>query len=248
MYLKVGNLSLPANSVTPVISRVNKFNEQQVATEMTESWSLAGEIRVPSGTSDANAFAYITAQIEALTAAFTSGVDYVFYNESNVASAHRLISANAIRGTRVTTAIEFPVGNGGEYSRWREWRAVVEADFVPGNQQNQNNNFLSSQETFEIIGDGGPEIMCDEYLNGPPQMQQVREQTKVTFIQSGEAQGYGSYPFRSPPLYPDYIQRPRSSVRFMPPATLLGVAQHPSRQIYKVSWNYYCELPFGINF
>lgn len=238
MYLKYGNFQHALNDAAVIIGSDVVRNAQGVAEKEVKRWDIAGELYgTPSE---------LDTLIPLLEAAYASdGYDARILHDNGSPSAHALINSQTMERVKVVQRPNFPKGDGAEYANCRSYRIALQAEF-PITISPGTGGKIGSQEILEIIGDGGPQVIVTEYLNGPAQPQQVRQFTKVQVTQSGTATGYGGFPTPSPPLYPDALQRNRKRLSYKPPAKRVGFVD-AKNQIFEISWSYYFELTSAVN-
>jgi hypothetical protein len=128
-------------------------------------------------------------------------------------------------------SLDFPRGDGAEYSTFRTYRITLEADFP-----DTAGNLLEYAEALDFEGTGGPRRVFLEVLEGLPQEQIGTERTTTRATQHGRAVGYGTYPVPPPPVWPaaELPHRRRISLR-----TPERVGNQFAR--YPVEWHYAFE-------
>lgn len=226
MILRFGPYSHDDQEVKLAIDRQSLLTSAGVPYAYTESWTIEGML-IGDDVAD------ITTKIKALELAYKRrNVDAVLL-DSTTQTAHKLIDANCLGGIRVVAPPSFPEGGNAEYTTWRTYRIVLEAD-VPVNEGDPATQVLSWRETVETSG-GGPLYAWTTPINGIPQRQVVRARTTYRATQSGQAVGYTAYPTPSAPLWPgSLMERPRIQ------------RQSPQRrgndfQEFAISWSYVFE-------
>src|SRR5262245_3127403 len=122
MYLKYGAYQHAANEASVVISKQGLFSEAGIARGVRERWTIQGRLQAADPTS-------LSAAIAALEAAYRlQGQDAGFYFDNGQASSHVLRSAGTVGGVRVVVPPSFPQGQGAEYSTFRSYTIVLEAE------------------------------------------------------------------------------------------------------------------------
>jgi|SRR5580698_5740662 hypothetical protein len=147
--------------------------------------------------------AAITTAIQNITTAFSQdGQDFTFLLDDGVTpTAHQLLSARCIGGTRVIKAPSFPDTYGsGEYQPGygRSYNYEIAGELpLTG-----NNVYLNFTESLRFHGNGGPIIVYQPVAEGPwiPQTTSTNSLCKAT--QSGSAVGLYGYPPIPGPIWP----------------------------------------------
>ena len=195
MYLSVGGYNHALGEVGISIAKtVNRVNGTPRAT--IERWTISGRTQIDAVGVQATDQAAVSTALTNLMNAYVDGVDFVLKFDDGTASVHKLISANAVGGTRIVTPPEFPIGTGAEYSTFRNWQAVVEAEYL-----DPSTVLVDWNETISFSG-GGPVDVFLPTLNGPPVKQTAMQQSTYKATQSGSAVGLLGYPTAPAPLWP----------------------------------------------
>ncbi len=128
----------------------------------------------------------------------------------------------------------FPKGKGAEYSTFRNYTIVLEAERLDAGA-----TVVGWHEVLSFQG-GGALVAFLEPINGQPQKQLLKQATTYRASQSGEAVGRTSYPAPAVPMWPgSELARPaRDSLRA---AAARGPPGSPFYTQFKVSWNYRFE-------
>ena len=106
-----------------VVVRKERFsNADRTERGWKITWDVSGALRADSQTA-------LKAAVDALEAAFVSGVAYALKNADGSATLAQLPQTGAVEGTRVT-ARNFPKGDGVEWWRKRFWSAAIEAQYL----------------------------------------------------------------------------------------------------------------------
>ncbi len=222
MIFSYGNYIHDNNEVETVFRQSALFDQRGNRRGLRKRIELKGVLH---GTSQAN----LTAKLLALDAAYSKdGFNAIlFLDDGTTQTHHRIISGDTLTGVRVVQPPSYQPGDGAEYSTFRTYSIVLEADFLG------DSDILNFEETVTIQGTGGPRFAYFETLNTLPVRQIVNDFTLVRMTQSGSATGYLSYPFAPAPLWPsleDVSQR-----TFIRRAPRL---QGRIRTDYPVSWTY----------
>jgi hypothetical protein len=118
---------------------------------------------------------------------------------------------------------------GAEYATFRSFSFTAEAEYPLLGSQNL---LLSWRETLSFSG-GGPIYRHRLAINGAPQKQLVYPASIYTVNQSGQAEGYLTYPVAPAALWPFALKEQPKITRSTP--TRKGPAAY---QAYPVSWSY----------
>ncbi len=240
MYLKYGNYTHEAGECAIVIQKESVLNAENNKVGWKEVWQISGMLR---GTDASD----LTTKIRALETAYgVNGRDLKLLNDDGSETAHKLISNQSRSGVMITS-LNYPVGEGAEYTTFRNYQIVAECDISileifsqigigGGRGKNQQGGItLSYTEVISTRGTGGPRIVVLETMGGPPVKQVVSKQTTVYKTQSGSATGMYGYPAVPPPLDPANEIADRRVIQQELPST---VSPFGKESIYKVSWSY----------
>ena len=192
MILQYGNYRHENQEASFSISQRVIYSDQRIGIGHVARFVITGKL---FGTDPAD----ITAKIIALETAYgTNGRDFtVFLPDGVTPSAHSIVSAEAVDGTRVID-VAFPIEQGGEYTTYRSYRIILEADVLFG-INNGTSNLIQSQFSLQYIGTGGPRRIWREPRQGQPIRQQVSDNTTIRAIQAGSSVGQtGFEPFPQP--------------------------------------------------
>lgn len=158
----------------------------------------------------------ITAQIEAIQAAYVDGGDLILYLNDGSEAPTSIYSGLTLGGTKVVQAPSFPDNSRAAYVTNYHWTAAIEAEIptIAGNTA-----LWSWEESLTFEGTGGPDTDVIECVQGGPIPQTLKQRTAMTAIQEGRAVGYRSYwlPMYNTPFWPQLeqqkyrIQRPMSA-------------------------------------
>lgn len=191
MIFKYGNYTHDNNEVEVVFRQSALFDNRGGRRGLRKRLELKGVLH---GTSQAN----LTAKLSDLDAAYA--VDgrnaILFLDDGTTQTHHRIISSDTLTGVQVVQPPSFQPGDGAEYSTFRSYTIILEADFIG------DSTILSFEETVTIQGTGGERFAYLETLNSLPVRQVVNDFTLVRMTQAGSAVGHLSYPFAPSPLWP----------------------------------------------
>lgn len=233
--LKWGSYSHAENEVEIAsIRRQSAFNEAHVRTGILETWTIRGMLQ-------ASTQALLTTAINDLEAAYEDdGRDLNFYTDAgSTLSAHSISSSATKGGTRVVS-LAYPDGKGGEYSTYRTYEIVIEAEFP----LNDDLNMVQFEESLTFAG-GGPKFVVLQPLNGAPIRQRVADATPFTASQDGRAVGYLRYPVIPRPFWPNDEHRERRRTTERSPQ-LEGFGGQRYYANYEVTWHYEFEAGFPL--
>lgn len=238
MYLQYGSYTHALGEARVTIMREALKNAAGDYYAQLERWDIDGRLTA----ADASA---LSTAITALEAAYASGgYDLKLLLPDGVtASSHQLLTANCEGGTKIAKPVSYPVGAGAEYSTFRTYSLSVEGEIPLAVGQNP---IVEWRETLAFTGNGGPRFVVIECRNGPPQVQQVSQQTPARCIQSGRAVGYQQYPFPPSPIWPVYEQRDLRQINLTSPETS-GSGAGRTYQNYEISWSYSFLAPVPLS-
>jgi len=236
MYLKYGTYTHDANEGAISITRPVKTNERGNTESVIERWEIDGTLQAAS-------VAALTTAILALEAAYaTDGNNVVLLDSDGVTeTAHKITSANTTSGVRVVERPHYPVGTGGEYTTYRNYKIVLEAETQVAASGGQSNALVRYQETITFTG-GGPKFGFMQTLQGRPQIQTLAEATPFRAVQSGSAIGKSSYPSPNTPVWPDAEQEEQRNISRKSPERSGQYFVN-----YEISWQYYFSSTSGFS-
>jgi len=220
MYLQFGNYKHPSGEVhLSPISRQSLVNEGGQMYGWRERWRIRGFLQAATVPA-------LTTAIQGLQNAYSNlGQTLQLFNDDNSLTAQVL--NNMFGGIRVVTQPSFPVGEGAEYSTFRQYEIEVEGDTrysgVP---------LIAWSETVSYTG-GGPVFVFLEPINGPPQKQLVKFQSAFRAVQRGSAIGQFGFPQPPPPIWPADLERNPEPAEVSP-------RRHGSQfSEFQQDWTYY---------
>ena len=232
MFLRYGTYSHVAGECTlSSIEYSALITENLQVYGTVERWTIDGRLQIADqGTAAANQAA-MTVAINALKTAYgTNRKDIGFYDDSGNLTAHSIKSSSATGGVLIV-GFSFPEGGGAEYSTFRTYQIIVEAQFgyqIPGGGQ----KLTAWSETVTLMG-GGPKVVFLACLTGPPQKQLAHQATTRKATQSGRATAVLQYPTPPSPLWSaDELIDVREITYELPP---------DSTQQRTTTWNYQFE-------
>ena len=204
MLLRYGSYTHDQNECAVVISKRAQFSPRGDRQSVRETWHVTGIKQAASQGA-------LTAALAALRAAYgQNGFDVGLYLDDGVTlTDHAMASAATLGGVRVLE-LDFPHGDGAEYSTFRTYRLVLEADFP-----DSAGLLLEYDEALHFEGTGGPRRVFLEVLEGLPQEQIGTQASTYRVTQSGRAVGHGTYPLPAAPIWPaaELVDRRRVTLR-----------------------------------
>ena len=206
MYLVRNGYRHDENEADVTISRRVNRSDQGTPENMVETWTIEGRI-LGSSQSD------ITSKLQQLESAYsTDGGDIALIDNSGNRTIHELRSQDALSKIRIVEPVSYPNSGGAEYAVWRTYRIVLEAETRYGTANNAPTSF---NETFKVIGNGGPiKIWFFPPLASRPVSQIVARASLYRLQQSGQITGYSrNLPYPAP-LFPAALTNPDSAVTF----------------------------------
>jgi hypothetical protein len=208
--------------VTPVRSEGNQYYAYDVR------WSLFGHLKA------ATQAALVTA-IAALEAAYsTENKDLVLFQTNGVTAAASLLTAGTIGGTRIVSGPTYPEDgqHDAEFSTFRRYQIEIEARRSTGQAE-----LLAWTESLSFHGTGGPKTAHAQPLVGPPQKQQLAQQTPIRVVQQGRAIGFTDWPTPPPPQWPNDVREDEIDIKYNEPKRY-GPPGSPTYVEFEVEWTY----------
>lgn len=237
MYLRYGTYSHETGECAITIQKESVLSAENNRIGWKEIWNISGMLRA-STTSE------LTTKIRALETAYSvNGRDLVLLNDDGSETAHKLISNRSRTGVMIQK-LDYPAGEGAEYTTFRNYTLIAECDFsilesfdiVGGGKGKKGGGIsLSYNEVITYRGSGGPRIVVLETMGGDPVKQIVSKRTPRYKTQSGSATGLYAYPQIPPPLDPDNEISDRRVTQYDLPST---VSAFGKESIFRVNWSY----------
>lgn len=232
MFLRAGSYQHDDAEVALAISRAPVVDATGVTYAYDETWRITGFLLEDDSSA-------LTTSLRALEAAYAKPLSEIcLWVDSSTPTAHRILANQTLGGIRPLGGVEYPVGDGAEYTYFRSYQVTVEAR-IPTTKANR---LLSFRESVRFSG-GGPRKVLIETRVGPPQAQTVSQQTAYRASQEGEAVGLYDYPVPAAPLWPAGLMRERSQTERQSPRKI-GSAAAGGRESYiefPVRWSYEFE-------
>lgn len=204
-----------------------------------ERWQIFGRFKEDSSA------AFTTTLQGFETAVRTNYQDLIFYTDAGTTqSAHKLLNANTLNGTRIVgrhypftlPGLPQSTGAGVEYASWRSFEATVEAEVY-----DPESTLIVFHQTIRQLSGGGIDFEVVEALTGFPQTQQTAQFTAVIVEQVGMAVGLDSWPAPASPLFPGYLKPRPQQVEYGEPLNF-GIVRNIN---YPTRWHYRFEAPPG---
>lgn len=227
MIFKYGTYA-HANNEVSVTSTVRLAKTKRGETQsLKHTWNIQGVLQAASQSS-------LTTALSTLDDAYDDdGNDAGLYLDDGTTKTNMFLdSSKSIGGVRVLQKPSYPVGEGAEYSTFRTFAIVLEADFLE-----TRTSLLDFTERLDFSGTGGPRYVFLDVLNGPPQRQMVNQRTVARVVQSGSALGHGSWPNAPAPKFPDAELVDMRRVKLESPTNIKGTAIE-----YRIDWQYTFEF------
>jgi hypothetical protein len=228
MYLKYGSYRHADNEASVTISKDGLFAPGGMSYGVRERWAISGRLQAADQ-------ATLGAAIDALTAAYSvQGQDVAFYLDNGEPTSHAISHATTNGGVRVVVPPSFPEGRGAEYSTFRNYTIVLEAERL-----DPSATVVNWHEVLSFQG-GGAQFAFLEPINGQPQKQLLKQATTFRASQTGEAVGRTGYPAPAMPMWPGSELAHLREIRYELPKRS-GPPGSPFYTQFKVSWNYRFE-------
>ncbi|HTI51188.1 MAG TPA: hypothetical protein VL475_09560, partial [Planctomycetaceae bacterium] len=179
MILKYGSYAHDQNECAVVIAKRAIFSPRGDRQFVRETWHVTGIKHAASQSA-------LTAALADLRIAYSiNGLDVGLYlDDGATLTDHALPSGATLGGVRVTS-LDFPRGDGAEYSTFRTFHLTLEADFPDA-----AGSLLDYAESLNFEGTGGPRRVFLDVLEGLPQEQIGTQCTTYRATQQGRAVGF----------------------------------------------------------
>lgn len=223
LVLQYGSYAHAEGEASLTISKRVVEGETGLRTATIQTWTIEGWLHGDDK-------AEVTAAIHAMESAYSvNGYDLGLYEPNGTATAHVMISAAARGGVRILN-LDYPDGQGAEYTTYRKYRITAEAEFPTGQK-----GIKSFTETLTLSG-GGPRFLFLQTLSGLPQKQLVAQSTPYRATQQGSAKSDDDYPNIPPPIFPQHEHIDRRNLSRQSPKWRMG-----SKSDYVSTWAYEFE-------
>lgn len=231
LKLKYGTHTHDIAEASVVINRRNTFAQSNKRTGYIESWSIDGFLQ-------ADDQAGIGADIQTLKEAYsTDNKTAVLLFEDGTETKHKLDTNDSISGVRVQL-FDFPEGDGAEYSTFRSYRILIDAEFAT------DAGILWLHESLMFTG-GKHKFLHKQTLTGFAQKQIVAQNIPHRVVQSGFVIGHFFWPAAQPPLFPQNLKNEDSSVKRAGPEKIYANRQKSTH--FRTEWNYVFESISAMN-
>ena len=194
-----------------------------------ETHNCSGEILPPStALTVGDKQRSIADRIAQIKGGLRSGRDAGLLSDDGQISANYLREIDSVNGIQVSP-ISFGRRDQADGVSGRTFSFSVFSEMVPADGTSQ----FDFRQTITYDGDTGPEFVGVELDSGPPDLQQVREQTLQTITQTGSAVSLYAYPLFPPAMY--------SSLPFA--SKPVKTKEEPRKRggtelLYPISWRY----------
>jgi hypothetical protein len=235
MYVQVGSYQTPNNASWFVESVRTRISPRGRIISNIATWAVN---TVLTSTTQAGLTTLINSHIAGMK---QNNVDMAFYEDDGTATAHSVVNSQTANGITYL-GHEFPGyfrgfwGAGSEYAEGTALRYVVTRHTAEVFDVEDAILFYRQETEFNI---GGVDYEVPEALNGPPQVQFTKQQSKLWLIQRGSAVGMFARPSPPAPLVAVFPKPKVSKVRNITP-------ENQGRQRnwgYGLAWFYYFESP-----
>lgn len=227
IYLRYGAYTHAVSDAAVSISRATEYNDAGLPYATRETWTIRGRLIADSQ-------AELTTAIQTLQNYYriqNQPISLRFEN-TNAATAHFISPLATIDGVRVVMQPSYPIGQGAQYSRFRDYSIVVEARVkITG----AGTELVSWQQRISFEG-GQPRKVIIETLNTLPVIQQTAAHTAVVVTQMGRAVGLNDWPAPAPWLFPGAAIYTNQTANESPRTTFVSGVRLD--RLFPTSWNY----------
>lgn len=242
MLLRYGPYSFPLGQVE-VLPRMQTQRDES-GRPLYYHWDInirGMMVRDPS-ISDANGSVNLTNYDQALRA-LTSliGKDLVLYDTLGRPTSINFRNTTSCVSPMQVTSLSYPDGGGGEYVTKRSFDETFTATYAADGRAG---SLTAYHETVTVSGTGGPLLVWQPSINGPPIPCMVYPETTIRVIVAGNATGFERYPsIPRGPLPSAFLINPATTFSQQAPKFfgnhLGGFREFP------VSWQYVYEGRVG---
>lgn len=225
MILTYGNYAHLPGECAVAINRRTAFSDTGIPYRETVQWTIEGRV-------EADTPAGVWAELARLEAAYRVPNRAARLVHADGFVAHQLLPLGSLSGVKVVQPPSFPNGTGAEYSTFRNYQIVLEAEYPVGNP---NTLLRSWTETLTFRG-GGPDRRLVETVDGPPVEYLAKRRTVFRCTQSGTAVGFLAYPPPAAvarPLFPAALEGAEHPVTYGSPRS-----DGPRLVDWPISWSY----------
>lgn len=194
MYFKYGDFRHDSHEASTSWGRKYQYAEDGQLEYVTETVAVSGKLQAESAEA-------ITTLVRRFEAAYakpnqTAGL----YLASGQPTAHRWLQ-DQYDFIRLADGPNY-TDEAGVYVTWRNYALVLEARRRPKPSEGAN-KILQWEQSIEIQGSGGPDVMFQQVVNGVWPEQAVAAVTPIVVVQSGSAVGGDGYVAYPEPIAPD---------------------------------------------
>lgn len=233
IYLKYGNYEHALGEAAVSIQRTGVSSDAGVIYANREVWTINGRL-------EADSQSELTAAINSLETAYNQQVSEISLRfEGGSKTAHSMNISNMLSPIQVTTAPSYPLGEGAQYSTFRDYTIQVEG-LVKTNQS--SSALLFYQENVEASG-GHPLDIHVTTLNTVPIRQRVADSTPTIIRQSGRAISLLGWVIPPGPKFNiaiDAVLLSRTEAKNGPIETFVGGKRVDSR--FESTWQYVMSI------
>lgn len=239
MYVQVGSYPTPNNSSWHIIRAKTHLSPRGRIILRSEVWEIHTVLKA------ANQAALTTLIGEHIAGMSQNNVDMAFYEDDGTLTAHQVVNANTVNGITYL-GHSFPGylrgqwGSGSEYAEGGAFRYVVTTHTADILDVEDGLLFYQQSMQFSL---GGVGYVVAEALNGPPQVQFTKQQTKFWGVQQGMSIGMNGYTSVPLPLVAAPPKPERSSVTLMTPRNFGRLVNWG----FPMRWQYVYESPAPLN-
>lgn len=225
MKIVYGGYSCQEASTSVEIRKSTQQGQTGHVTITRVAWVLRGFVRASTGPTA------LTPLLRAHETAFSQHGQDIRLQHDGTDTAHVLLNSDTLSGTRVSQ-FSWLRRDGAEYVNRRAWMAVITAEILA-----RNSGLVSWNESVRVVGTGGPVIIWQPVLFGPPVPQQTQSQSSILAFQRGSAVGISGYPDLPLPLFNVGLIKSRPT--WNEAGSPLQLGQRPFG--YRTNWLYVYE-------
>lgn len=239
LYLQVGANVFDNGENWIRVSRQSLIGQYGSRHARRHTWVINGVLEESGVQADID-----TAMGERETWFSTDGQDVYLKFADATNTQHVLLNSSTVDGVRfkdfqwLDSGPERLWGAGTEYATKRTYRVIAEAEVV----DQDGTDLFSFRESFEQIGNGGPDFAYPENLILPPTRQDTKNFTRGRAVQYGTAVGFLGYPTPTAPYYPGLVKPHNYRVRYETPQRVGSVRN----TFFTVHWTYLFEADVAI--
>lgn len=211
------------------ITRQSEQNGGGITSCIKTSWQLEGILQ---GSTQAE----LTQKMLILEAAYRNqGFSAVFFDNSGAPTAHSLGGPASRNGCTTVSGVNWIMRNGAEYSTFRSYSLVIEAE-----SDNRFVDIWNFSESISRVGNTGPRTVWKHNLNDVPQKQLTWLRTTQRVIQRGQIVGMFRYVAPPPPMWPQAMLNDVEELTYGSPKRF-GPIGRPYHREFPTEYAYYFE-------